>query len=104
MNLGPTSVANMSQAAHLLMVSTNQIYMWHKRRERNGFPEPIGCVIAHPGTYKGSGRKRGPLWDVNEIVHWYTHYVPKKGGAPKGNQYARKQSHQAGGSTLSISK
>jgi hypothetical protein len=103
MNLGPNSVATMAQVASLLMVSQNQVYMWHRRRARNGFPEAIACVIAHYGVYKGSGRKRGPMWDINEVVRWYGNYQPSPGGAPKGNQHAKgRGKRQAEESGLSI--
>lgn len=84
--------ATYAQIAHLLGVSRNQVYMWGQRRERNGFPEPVG-------TYRGSDGRctTSPVFDLNEVVAWYVNYDPKAGaGAPRGNQNGFKHGRYVG--------
>lgn len=56
-----------------LGVTRNQLYMWHQRRENNGFPEP---VLHRPAS---NGVKDAPWFDIDEVLEWRAAYVPAKG-------------------------
>lgn len=61
--------------AEALGVSGNQIYMWHQRRDKNGFPPAIAQI--HIPT--GSGVNRGaPLYDLDAVIAWHRTYDVKK--------------------------
>jgi transposase len=66
------------QLADALGVSTNQIYMWFKRSDRNGFPAPK--EEKGPGE-RGRRQRNSNLWVANEVLTWHRHYVPSKGGS-----------------------
>jgi hypothetical protein len=57
-----------------LGVKTNQVYMWHTRRTRNGFPEPV----LHRDA--GNGVTDAPWFDIDEVITWHASYAPGKGG------------------------
>lgn len=61
-----------SEIARFLGVSPNQVYMWYKRRSKNGFPEPWAYTIAAPR----GGPKRAPMFNITEVVEWYIGYEP----------------------------
>lgn len=70
---------SMSQLARRMNVSRNQIWTWHHRRDRNGFPESVG--------YGSTRDERGvstkvQLFDVDAVLEWRASYVPNKGGNP----------------------
>ena len=66
----------MAQLADELYVDRRQIHTWFKRRDRNGFPEPID---ERPlGT---DGRVRY-LWELLEVKRWRESYTPRAGGRP----------------------
>lgn len=69
-----------SQIAKLLDKPRNQVSAWRSRRKNSGFPEPAT-------TYQRNG-KEYDLYLWPEVEEWYKNYVPKKGGAPVGNQNA----------------
>ena len=80
----------LTELARLLGVSTNQVWTWHQRREKNGFPEAIGSVIKP----RGGGRRKAPFFDPDEVVRWHQSYDPyartgehwherRDGGPPK---------------------
>lgn len=64
--------------AERLGVTPNQVWTWAKRRERNGFPEPVGMRVLKGGK----GGRPGPVYDLEAVLHWRAHYVPCKGGQP----------------------
>lgn len=74
----------LTELARLLGVSTNQVWTWHDRRDRNGFPASIGCCIAP----KGGGRKRSPMFDPQTVVEWWVEYEPM---ARHGKHWASKR-------------
>lgn len=76
------NLASPKVLAKTLGVSGNQIYTWHQRRHRNGFPEAVAASLVSSGR---GGRKRFPLFDLGEVLAWYEQYVPSRGGAPRGN-------------------
>jgi hypothetical protein len=53
-------------AARMLGTSRQQVYIWWRRRHRNGFPE----------------REEGRLFSLDEIAAWHQTYVPSTGGRP----------------------
>lgn len=65
----------MKGIASLLGVSSNQVYMWHQRRATSGFPCMVAQTIKphHPGD-----KKRSPLFDVDEVVNWYSKWDPNR--------------------------
>jgi len=70
-----------SELADLLGVSKQQIWAWHSRRTRNGFPDRVGV----------EERRRGVLSDVfspREVLLWWRRYVPSQGGRPSGRRAA----------------
>lgn len=59
--------------AHALGVTNKQVYMWYKRRHRNGFPAPV--------CHRKAGNGRGaPHFDIDAIRVWFLYYEPPKGG------------------------
>lgn len=71
--------------ARLLGKSNNQVYMWHQRRKRNGFPEAVASV--HIPHYPGDKRK-APLFDLMEVTEWWGEYNPY---ARHGKHWAEKR-------------
>lgn len=63
----------MKGISELLGVSNKQVYMWHYRRAKNGFPEPRAMTLVP--QYAGD-KRRTPLFDVMEVVDWYSTYDP----------------------------
>lgn len=57
-----------------LGVKPNQVYMWHQRRERNGFPAPVMHRRA------GNGVNDAPWFDLDEVRAWHDSYAPSRGG------------------------
>lgn len=66
---GLTTVANELTETRGKLVTRQGVYMWWKRRERNGFPE------RHQVTVK-SGLTRH-LFDIDEVIGWYDLYMSK---------------------------
>lgn len=66
-------LATFVDLAKELGVKTNQVFMWHQRRDRNGFPEP---VMHRPS----SNGLMAPWFDVDEVLQWRVSYVPGRGG------------------------
>lgn len=63
----------MTELSKLLGVSRQQVWAWHDRRARNGFPE-------HDHL---EPRRNGPssrVWDEKKVVAWRESYVPELGG------------------------
>lgn len=56
-------------------ISRQNVYMWWRRRETNGFPERHRV----PARY---GRERG-VFKISEVLAWYETYVPSPGGRGK---------------------
>jgi hypothetical protein len=72
-------LADSPTLAKALGVSTNQIYMWNQRWERNGFPAPThhrerGCRPQY-------APKARWLWVLDEVLEWHRDYTPNRGGA-----------------------
>lgn len=67
------SLATFVDVGRALGVKTNQVYMWHQRRERNGFPEPVMHRPAGNGV-------TAPWFDMEEVLAWRAAYMPGKGG------------------------
>jgi uncharacterized protein YjcR len=80
-------VAGYTDLGRLLGVSANQVYMWHQRRARNGFPEMVAQVIS---PSPAGGRKRAAMFDIEAVLAWHKEYRPATGGAPKGNLHTLK--------------
>lgn len=57
-----------------LGVSRKQVYMWHHRRTRNGFPAVADVIGRHP------------LFRWPAVERWRAGYVPKRGGRPPRNR------------------
>lgn len=57
------------EIARELGVSRGQVHMWTKRRERNGFPEPIE-----------DGAR--PRYSRVAVLRWHKKYKPSQGGRP----------------------
>lgn len=86
------TLAAFRDIARVLGVTSNQVYMWHLRRDRNGFPEAVLCRLVRP-----QGEKKGaPLFVLQEVLDWWASYVPSRGGAPLGNQHALKHGQYVG--------
>lgn len=64
----------MTELAGELHVDRRQVWTWHKRRDRNGFPAPVR-------TIKRLGREV-PVWDLAEVKEWRRGYRPSLGGRP----------------------
>lgn len=75
----PLLLATPATVADALEVTSNAVWTWSRRRDRNGFPEPIG--------HTSLGRVQ-PLYDLNEVLRWREGYRPSRGGAPPGNRNA----------------
>lgn len=56
-------------------ISRQNVYMWWRRRETNGFPDRHQV----PARY---GRERG-VFKISEVRDWYETYVPSPGGRRK---------------------
>jgi hypothetical protein len=67
-------LATFVDIAKELGTTSNQIYMWYQRRERNGFPEPV----LHRSA--GNGINDAPWFDIDEVLEWRAAYTPRKGG------------------------
>jgi hypothetical protein len=63
-------IAGLAEIARLFIVSKSCAHNWYMRRDRNGYPEAIATLAS------------GALFDIDEVVEWYVHYVPLKGGRP----------------------
>ena len=66
----------LTEIARHLGVKPNQVFMWYCRRDRNGFPEPVG---KRP---RGANGRPGNVWDWDQVRAWHSNYVPDKGGNP----------------------
>ncbi len=53
------------------------VYIWYKRRSRNGFPSRYDTGIR---TREGKIKE---VFKLSEIEEWYKSYVPDQGGRPK---------------------
>lgn len=77
--LPPVTQGSWSDIARLLRVTNNQVFTWAKRRHSNGFPEPVGERL------RGS-QQIIPVFDINEVLTWYSAYDPVPRGAPRGER------------------
>lgn len=50
------------------------VYMWSKRRDRNGFPNPVR-----------NRDRRGVKYDPAQVKAWFEHYRPSVGGRPRND-------------------
>lgn len=66
---GLTVVARELSAARGKLVTRQGVYMWWKRRARNGFPDRRPMP-------NGKGTKR-ELFDIDEVIAWYDVYMSK---------------------------
>jgi hypothetical protein len=86
----PTRLGTVGDVAALLGVSRNQAWTWAKRSERNGAPGPVtGKEVMING-------RMVPRYDLDAWLAWHIYYVPARGGAPKGNQYALRHGRYSG--------
>lgn len=67
-------IGGLKDVADLMGVTSKQVYMWHQRREKNGFPEAVAQV--HLPRRPGDKRK-APLFDLEAVVDWYANYDPR---------------------------
>lgn len=58
-----------------------QINNWYHHRARTGFPD-------EEGTRPGGRVRQIRVWNVEQAWEWFKDYVPRRGGAPKGNRNA----------------
>jgi hypothetical protein len=63
-------LAGVAELARLFMVGRTTVTQWAARADRNGFPDPVARLAM------------GPVFDLDEVLDWYTHYEPDKGGRP----------------------
>ena len=63
-------IAGLAEIADIFGVSKQTASNWHARRDRNGYPEAIAYLAC------------GAVFDINEVIQWYGHYIPLKGGRP----------------------
>lgn len=68
---GPTAVARELTETRGKLVTRQGVYMWWRRRDRNGFPERV--PILTPGR-KNPVRE---LFDIDAILIWYDAYMSK---------------------------
>lgn len=59
-------------------VDARLVDSWYERRASTGFPEPT--------KKRKPGVQRSRVWDVDVALGWFMLWVPKKGGAPRGNK------------------
>lgn len=77
-------------------VSSNQVYMWYRRRHTTGFPEARAQVHRpqHPGD-----KRKAPLFDLHEVAEWWATYDPNRNRgahfAVKRQEKARRQTGQS---------
>ena len=64
-----------ADVGRLLGVDRRQVHMWAKRRQHNGFPEPVKTLQR--------GRSEVPLYDPAQVKNWRRRYVPSNGGRQK---------------------
>jgi hypothetical protein len=69
-------VATSAQLARLLHTTSRQVHAWYSRRDRNDFPEPIGCSW----RAEGGGPRGGPLHDAAAVMAWWVDYDPRWSG------------------------
>lgn len=72
-----TELATLSQLGRLLGVDRRQVWQWHERRRKNGFPEKIPDPTPHADS--------DPRWSVSEVLAWRETYVPNRGGRPSAS-------------------
>lgn len=67
----PPQLARLMDLARDLGVSTNQVWTWKTRRDRNGFPEPVACTWTpwRDGRFGGKD-----LYDLAEVRRWFRAY------------------------------
>lgn len=68
-----TDLASQKAIAETLGVTGNQVYMWHQRRHKNGFPDAIASTLVpqYPGD-----KTKTPLFDLSAVIDWYAAYDP----------------------------
>jgi hypothetical protein len=57
-------------------VSLRQVWAWHDRRAKNGFPEAEAIEYRRRGV-------RAEVFDPDAVLAWHKTYVPLKGGRPR---------------------
>jgi hypothetical protein len=66
-----------------IAVTSNQFYMWHRRRAANAFPEPVAACIRP----ESGGPSRCPMFLADEVHKWWLGYDVKaqyrRLGAPR---------------------
>lgn len=67
-----------TELAAELGVDRRQVYQWHARRARNGFPE-------HAREERRRGKTPTKMWDLDEVLRWRQQYVPSLGGRKPRN-------------------
>ena len=72
----------MSEIARLLGVSRQQVWAWHDRRKRNGFPEHHDLVHRTMG-------EPVRVWRRSVVEQWFDSYVPSLGGRPPAPRVER---------------
>lgn len=86
-----SGVAGYTGLGSIMGVSANQVYMWHQRRFRNGFPAHVAETLTAKTVRRGA-----PLFDIAEVLAWWVNYEPARGGAPLGNQNRRTHGRYVG--------
>lgn len=66
----------MSELAHELGVSRQQVWAWQSRHKRNGFPASRGERVLTVG-------RPSRAWSLAEVREWRRTYSPLRGGRPK---------------------
>ena len=70
-------LSTMAELARELGVTRQQIATWFRRRESNGFPEPVTETTLNDYRYVER------LWRLAEAKEWHANYVPNRGGRPR---------------------
>ena len=83
----------MAEIGRLLGVSRQQVWVWHDRRRRNGFPEAAAMVERTLGAPTRAWRQR-------DVDAWHASYVPALGGRPRSRTEQVCQPEPAGANRL----
>lgn len=84
-------LARQSDLARELATTSRQVWAWNSRSNVNGFPAPVASNI---GPVRAGGRRHHLLWDLDEVLAWFSTYDESKQRARGGStQKGRKWSY-----------
>lgn len=70
--------AGLTAIAEELAQKRGTVHMWIKRRKTTRFPEQAASYHI--------GKRIWPLYELEAVKEWHRTYVPRRGGAPRGNR------------------